>query len=36
MKESTYFSKVQDLQNYPFKVTAKEIQRGIDDKKHFR
>ncbi|MBK7222837.1 MAG: TetR/AcrR family transcriptional regulator [Saprospiraceae bacterium] len=32
MKESNYFPKVQALHNYPFKLTAKEIQRGIDDK----
>lgn len=32
MKESNYFPKVQSLHNYPFKLTAKEIQRGIDDK----
>ena len=32
MKESNYFQKVQDLHNYPFKITAKEIQRGIEDK----
>ena len=32
MKESNYFLKVQALHNYHFKLTAKEIQRGIDDK----
>jgi AcrR family transcriptional regulator len=29
--ESTYFEKVKELQNVPFKLTAKQIQRGIDD-----
>ena len=32
MKESNYFPKVQPLHNYPLNLTAKEIQRGIDDK----
>ncbi|MBK8701117.1 MAG: TetR/AcrR family transcriptional regulator [Saprospiraceae bacterium] len=32
MKESNYFQKVQGLHNYPFKITAREIQRGIADK----
>ncbi|HMS69644.1 MAG: TetR/AcrR family transcriptional regulator [Saprospiraceae bacterium] len=31
LKESTYFSKVQELHNLPFKIYAREIQRGIDD-----
>lgn len=31
LKESTYFSKVQELHNLPFKIYAKEIQRGIED-----
>jgi len=31
MKESSYFAKVQELQNLPYKIVAKEIQRGIDD-----
>jgi AcrR family transcriptional regulator len=31
LKESSYFAKVQELQNLPYKIVAKEIQRGIDD-----
>jgi AcrR family transcriptional regulator len=31
IKESNYFQKVQDLHNYPFKLTAKCIKRGIED-----
>ncbi len=31
IKESTYFQKVQDLQNLPFKLTAMQIKRGIED-----
>ena len=31
LKESSYFIKVQELHNLPYKIYAKEIQRGIDD-----
>jgi AcrR family transcriptional regulator len=31
LKESTYFEKVKELQNLPYKMTAKQIQRGIED-----
>jgi AcrR family transcriptional regulator len=31
IKESTYFQKVQELHNYPFKLTASQIKRGIED-----
>lgn len=31
LKESTYFTKVQELQNLPYKISAQEIQRGIKD-----
>jgi AcrR family transcriptional regulator len=31
LKESNYFTKVQELQNLPYKISAQEIQRGIDD-----
>jgi AcrR family transcriptional regulator len=31
LKESTYFEKVKELQNLPFKMTANQIQRGIED-----
>jgi AcrR family transcriptional regulator len=30
-KESPYFQKVQELHNYPFKLTALQIRRGIED-----
>lgn len=30
-RESIYYKKLQDIHNLPFKLTAKEIQRGIDD-----
>lgn len=30
-KESIYYKKLQDIHNLPFKLTAKEIQRGIED-----
>ncbi|MDF1695727.1 MAG: TetR/AcrR family transcriptional regulator [Saprospiraceae bacterium] len=30
-KESIYYLKLQDIQNLPFKLTAKEIQRGQED-----
>ena len=30
-KDSIYYLKLQDIQNLPFKLTAKEIQRGKDD-----
>lgn len=30
-KESIYYKKLQDIHNLPFKLTANEIQRGIDD-----
>lgn len=31
LKESNYFTKVQELQNLPYKISAREIQRGIED-----
>jgi AcrR family transcriptional regulator len=31
LKESNYFTKVQELQNLPYKISAQEIQRGIHD-----
>lgn len=30
-KESIYYKKLQDIHNLPFKLTAKQIQRGIED-----
>ena len=30
-KESIYYKKLQDIHNLPFKLTAKQIQRGIND-----
>ncbi len=32
INQSIYFRKLQDIQNLPFKLTAAEIQRGIEDK----
>ncbi|HMP31867.1 MAG TPA: hypothetical protein PKD85_19850, partial [Saprospiraceae bacterium] len=31
LKESSYFTKVQELQNLPYKISAQEIKRGILD-----
>lgn len=31
MKESSYYQKTQEIHNYPYKLTAKQIQRGIND-----
>ena len=31
LKESVYFRKIQDIQNLPFKLTVKEIERGQQD-----
>lgn len=31
LKESTYFVKVQELHNLPYKIYAREIQKGIED-----
>ncbi len=32
IKESNYFQKVQEIHNYPFKLTANLIKKGIEDK----
>ena len=32
LKNSSYFFLLQEIHNYPFKICAKEIQRGINDK----